>query len=108
MSDEPISEESFAEAKLRFSRNVAVILCAALADGGATMEQVDARLGKPRGWVVRVLARLLEGKQNSLDSIGTILWAAGGYVLDMSNGGLSFRKIDFSPRKPQSFDASQD
>lgn len=97
---EPISEAAFAAAHLRFSRNLAVVLCAALAEGGATMAQVNRRLGKRNGWAEGILARLLDGRQKSIDPIGTILWAAGGYLLDFSSGGIGFRKAVLRPDEP--------
>lgn len=68
------------------------MLCAALSEGGATMEQVNKRLGKRRGWAESIIAKLLNGTQKAIDPVGTILWAAGGFLLDMSHGTLSYRR----------------
>lgn len=95
--DKPITEAEFAAAHLRFSRNVAIILCAALAEGGAAIEQVNRRLGKRGGYVESIIAKLISGKQMKIDPVGSILWAAGGFLLDFTGGQIGFRRVEFTP-----------
>ena len=81
---DPIDETEMRAFSLVLQRKIAAAILGAMTDSGVECQVIDGRLGKRRGYAMKYISRLIEGQALDIGPIGTILWAAGGYVLDFS------------------------
>lgn len=72
---EPIPHEVLEAARLKLSRRLAAAIVTGMAETGSSAEYIAMRLGKRKGYVWRILKRLLDGRHKSLGDIGAIFAA---------------------------------